>query len=189
LPEHFEIGSIDQGVIELTSGFLAHLSALYGGGARMSRLSVQTALLLLQSFHVFFLLFHDWLPMGRLNDVRAMQAAHPRRLLIVGTLVSSLLPSIGLLVSFRNRDEAWPVWLTAYLAFTYVFLFVGEIEAWWAGYFFGYRIDRAISYRDMYGKTVAFLPERNGIRPNALHVTLHTATVATLVLLALWPLA
>jgi hypothetical protein len=155
----------------------------------MTRLSLQTALLALQSFQLAFLLLHDWIPLGRLNDVRAVQAAHPRRLLLTGTLVSSLLPSIGLLLSLLHRGVAWPVWLTAYLAGTYLFLFVGEIEAWWAGYFFGYRIDRAASYRDMYGNTIAFLPERNGIQPNTLHVAVHATTVITLVLLTLWPWA
>jgi hypothetical protein len=150
------------------------------------RLTLQAVLLALQSFHVLFLLFHDWMQLGRLNDVRAVQAAHPKRLLLVGTAVSSLLPGIGLLLSFLYLGQVWPGWLAGYLAFAYLFLFAGEIEAWWAGYFFGYRIDRAASYRAMYGKTATFLPERNGIRPNALHVTLHTATVATLVLLAAW---
>ena len=141
----------------------------------MTRLPPQAVLLALQSFHVLFLLFHGWMPLGCLNDVRAVQAAHPPRLFLIGTLVSSLLPAIGLLMSFLYRGEVWPAWLATYLAFTYLFLFAGEIKAWWAGYIFGYRSDRVHSYRAMYGKTVAFLPERNGIRPNALHVTLHTA--------------
>ena len=36
----------------------------------------------------------------------------------------------------------------------------------------------------MFGRTHAFLPERNGIRPNTLHVILQVATLTTLVLLA-----
>jgi hypothetical protein len=36
----------------------------------------------------------------------------------------------------------------------------------------------------MFGNTHAFLPERNGIRPNTLHILLHACTAATLVLLA-----
>jgi hypothetical protein len=35
----------------------------------------------------------------------------------------------------------------------------------------------------MFGTTHAFLPERNGIRPNTLHVILHILTLATLVVL------
>lgn len=151
----------------------------------MTRPALQLALLALQGLHVAFLLLHDWVPLGRLNDIHAVQATHPRRLLLMGTLVSSLLPGIGLALSLLH-PRAWPYWLAIYLAFAYLFLFAGEIEAWWAGYLFGYRADRADSYHAMYGKTLAFLPQRHGIRPNALHVMLHAATLMTLVLLALW---
>jgi hypothetical protein len=34
----------------------------------------------------------------------------------------------------------------------------------------------------MFEATHAFLRERNGIRPNTLHVSLHVATLATLVM-------
>jgi hypothetical protein len=37
----------------------------------------------------------------------------------------------------------------------------------------------------MFGNTHAFLPARNGVRPNTLHVILHASTLAMLVLLAL----
>lgn len=36
----------------------------------------------------------------------------------------------------------------------------------------------------MFARTSAFLPERNGIRPNTLHVSLHAVILAILVLLA-----
>jgi hypothetical protein len=37
----------------------------------------------------------------------------------------------------------------------------------------------------MYGATHAFLPERNGIRPNTLHLIFDLVTVAILITLAL----
>ena len=152
----------------------------------MTRLGLQPWLVSLQSLQLLVLLFHDWVPLGRLNDIRAVQAAHPRRLLLLGTAVSSLLPGIGWILSLSHHNGPWPAWLAGYLVFAYLFLFTGEIEAWWAGYFFGYRADRAAGYRAMYGNTIAFLPPRHGIQPNALHVLLHAATVATLLLLAAW---
>ena len=36
----------------------------------------------------------------------------------------------------------------------------------------------------MFGGTHAFLPERNGVRPNTLHVVLHGCTAATLAVMA-----
>jgi len=41
----------------------------------------------------------------------------------------------------------------------------------------------------MFAATHAFLPERNGIRPNTLHVILHLATLATLLVLAVLTVA
>jgi hypothetical protein len=42
---------------------------------------------------------------------------------------------------------------------------------------------RAARYDAMFGGTHAFLPVRNGIRPNTLHVILHGATALTLAVL------
>ena len=47
---------------------------------------------------------------------------------------------------------------------------------------------RAARYRALFGGTHAFLPGRNGIVPNTLHVALHAATLATLPALAAWTL-
>jgi hypothetical protein len=42
---------------------------------------------------------------------------------------------------------------------------------------------RAVRYDAMLDRTHGFLPIRNGIRPNTLHIILHTATNLTLVVL------
>lgn len=63
------------------------------------------------------------------------------------------------------------------------FFVVGELEAWWIPYLFRSQPERAERYQVMFGDTHAFLPARNGIRLNTLHVTLHAATPTTLILL------
>ena len=50
-------------------------------------------------------------------------------------------------------------------------------------YFFGWPGGKEERYRAMFGNTHAFLLPRNGIVPNTLHVILHAATLATLLLL------
>ncbi|SDG11020.1 hypothetical protein [Paraburkholderia phenazinium] len=42
---------------------------------------------------------------------------------------------------------------------------------------------RAARYRIMFGNTHSFLPMRNGMVPNTLHVLLHLSTAVTLVVL------
>lgn len=62
-------------------------------------------------------------------------------------------------------------------------LFAGELQAWRAPYFFKVKPELPARYEAMFGKTRAFLPARNAICPNTLHVILHLATLATLIVL------
>jgi hypothetical protein len=138
----------------------------------------------LQCFHVAFLALHDWIPLGTLNDVKAVRAANPRGKLAAATIISTIPFAIPLGASAFYFGRAHPDWLLWWLWISYCFLFVGELTAWWIPYFFHPDPTRAARYRVMFGATHAFLPEHNGIRPNTLHVILHVATVALLIVLA-----
>jgi hypothetical protein len=142
------------------------------------------ALLALQCFHVLFLALHDWIPLGALNDVKAVRAANPGRKLLAATLISAAPFAIGLAASAIYVGRAYPAWLFWWLWISYGFLFVGELTAWWIPYLFHREPERTARYQVMFGATHAFLPERNGIRLNTLHVILHTVTLSTLVVLA-----
>ena len=143
-------------------------------------------LLALQLFQVLFLGLHDWVPLGSFNDLRAVQAADPRAKLIRVTLISTLPYAFGLAASLRCASD-FPGWLIWWLWITYALLFLGQLRAWWLPYLVTPDPARAARYRTMFGRTHGFLPERNGITPNTLHIVLHIATMATLILLALLP--
>jgi hypothetical protein len=138
-------------------------------------------LFVLQCFHVLFLALHDWIPLGTLNDVKAVRAANPGSKLAIATIISTIPFAIPLGASAVYFGRVYPDWLFRWLWIGYSFLFVGELKAWWIPYFFRPDPVRAARYRVMFGATHAFLPERNGIRPNTLHVILHAATVALLI--------
>jgi hypothetical protein len=138
----------------------------------------------LQCFHVLFLALHDWIPLGSLNDVKAVRMANPIHKLVGGTLISLTPFAIGLYASAIHLGGAYPSWLVWWLWISYSLLFIGELEAWWVPYLFRSEPIRAARYQSMFGATHAFLPERKGIRPNTLHVILHLATLATLFVLA-----
>ena len=140
-------------------------------------------LLGLQCFHVLFLAFHDWIPLGTLNDVKAVRAANPGRKLLVGTLISVVPFAIGLAASATHFCGLYPKSLLWWLWISYAFLFVGELQAWWVPYLLRSDPERVARYQIMFGKTHAFLPVRHGIRLNTLHVILHIATLATLIVL------
>jgi len=145
-------------------------------------MGLRDAILWLQIFHVAFLLLHDWIPLGPLSDLAAVRRENSRKALILGTAISSLAFVLGLLFCFVYVP--WPHWLRVYLLTVYVFLFLGELQAWWIPYLVWPQPRRAIRYEAMFGRTHAFLPSRNGIRPNTLHVILHVATFVLVLLLA-----
>lgn len=142
------------------------------------------ALLWLQCFHVLFLALHDWIPLGSLNDLKAVRMANPIHKLVAGTLISLTPFAIGLYASVVHFGRAYPSWLVWWLWISYSSLFIGELQAWWVPYLFRPEPIRAARYQSMFGATHGFLPERNGIRPNTLHVILHLGTLATLFVLA-----
>jgi hypothetical protein len=59
----------------------------------------QLVLLFLQLFQVLFLWIHDWVPLGRLNDVTAVRNQDSFGRLLVVTLVQSVPWTIGLACS------------------------------------------------------------------------------------------
>lgn len=142
------------------------------------------ALFVLQIFHVLFLFLHDWIPLGKLNDTKAVRATISGRKLLAATLISTAPFAFGLAASAVYLDRPYPQWLLLWIGISYAILFLGELQAWWIPYFFRAQPERAARYQAMFGGTHAFLPVHNGIRPNTLHVILHVGTLAILVVLA-----
>ncbi len=146
-------------------------------------------LLILQTIHVAFLWTHDWIPLGRMNDVAAVRRQDGRATLVRVTLIQSLPFSIGLFYSaaYGLRAQHTPGWLWTWLWISYGVLFAGELTAWWIPYLVRREPDRAARYKVLFGNTHAFLPERQGIIPNTLHCLLHLATLAMLLTLTATP--
>jgi hypothetical protein len=145
--------------------------------------TIEAALIGLQVFQVLFLAVHDWVPLGKLNDVDAVRRADTRGRLIRVTFIQTVPYAIGLFYSVRAYGHAWPGWLDWYLWISYGLLFIGQLRAWWAPYLLRPEPIRAERYREMFGNTSSFLPVRNEMVPNTAHISLHVATLATLVLL------
>ena len=138
-------------------------------------------LIALQVFHLLFLLLHDWVPLGNLNNVSAFQKSTTAPEKVLSLLVPSIPVIIGLgftlLANTRGPSLSFRIIFSA----VYGFLFLGELEAWWIPYVFGTSAERVARYRTLFAGTHSFLPGRHGITPNTLHVALHAATVATLI--------
>jgi len=146
---------------------------------------LEPILVALQTFHVLFLALHDWIPLGRLNDVPAVRREIPPWNLFIATVTQSAFFAAGLFFSISYFGRPYPTWLNYWLWISYTMLFGGEIEAWWIPYLVRPNPKRAARYRRMFGNTHSFLPRRNDIVPNTAHVLLHVATAATLFVLVL----
>jgi len=148
-------------------------------------------LIAFQAFVVAFIALHDWIPLGRLNNVAAVQAADPRLRLVLVTVFSTVPFAFGLGETVIHASGRLPGWLNWYLWISYGAAVYGLVRAWWGPYLLYDDPERVMRYRKMFADTLAFLPERNGIRPNTLHVILHGViflTLGDLLLLDLhWP--
>ncbi len=105
--------------------------------------------------------------------------------LFATTLVGTLPYAIGLAGSIFCAGAGFPGWLIWWLRISYALLALGALRAWWVPFLLVPEPARAARYQAMFGATHVFLPERNGIRLNTLHLALHVAVLAIVVLLAI----
>jgi hypothetical protein len=130
-----------------------------------------------------FLLLHDWVKLGRLNNLAAVDRLDPLPRRIFITLLPGIPAAVGLLYSVRHFGRGYPDWLEMLLWITYGVLLAGLLRAWWIPYLLVPEPERAARYEILFAGTHTLLPRRNGISPNTLHVMFHLSTVAILVML------
>jgi hypothetical protein len=143
----------------------------------------EVAFLLLQAFVVAFLLLHDWISLGSLNNLQSVRHLDTLSHRVFVTLLPLIPAAIGLIYCAKHFGHAYPGWLNMYLGITYVVMLAGLLRAWWVPYLVVPDPERAARYKVLFAGTHTFLPERNGISPNTLHSLFHLSIVAILVLL------
>jgi hypothetical protein len=137
----------------------------------------------LQAFNVAFLLLHDWIPLGHLNNLTAIRSQDKLARSVFVTVLPAVPAAICLFFSARYFGRSFPDWLEMWLWITYGIFLVGMLRAWWIPYLVAPDPQRAERYQTIFAGTHAFLPRRNGIVPDTLHVVFHAAVVATLLVL------
>ncbi|WP_249730380.1 hypothetical protein [Paenibacillus sp. J2TS4] len=130
-----------------------------------------------------FMLLHDWVPLGSLNDVSAVMADRSAKELLVVTAigVGQVLLLIGLILLFIGKR--YPLWAKLWLVIHPSFIFGGALIAWWIPYLFGIGAqERAPRYQEMFGSTHSFLPVMNGMVPNTIHFIFHATLLLSIIL-------
>jgi hypothetical protein len=140
-------------------------------------------LLGLQCFVVLFVGLHNWIPLGKLNDVSGVRKEFPGSKLLITTLINFTPYAFGLAASAVYFERTFPGRLFWWLWISYGVAVYGSLKAWWIPYLFRPDPILAERYRLMHGTTHTFLRERNGIRPNTLHVVFDVSIVAILIVL------
>jgi hypothetical protein len=139
----------------------------------------------LQAVVVAFLLLHDWVPLGRLNNLGAIRGEDTLLRSVFVTLLPAVPAAIGLFYSARYRGRPYPDWLEMLLWITYGIFLLGMLRAWWIPYLVYPDKERAARYQVIFAGTHSFLPKRNGMAPDTLHTLFHLVTVSTVFLLFL----
>ena len=129
-----------------------------------------------------FILLHDWVPLGRLSNPEGLLAVDSKTRLGLTTVLSAAPFAIGLWWSWREVGH-WSHGVLVYLWVCYGICLAGALRAWWVPYLFGSDEGRRERYRQRFAGTLSFMPERHGIRPDALHVVFHGVLVGLVVLL------
>ena len=94
----------------------------------------EATFLSLQTVVVVFLLFHDWVKLGRLNNLATIRSQDTLQHRIFVTLLPGLPTAIGLFYSVRYFGQGYPHGLEMLLWITYGVLLVGLLRAWWIPY-------------------------------------------------------
>lgn len=137
-----------------------------------------------QLYVVLFIALHDWIPLGRLSNLAGVRSADTTARLLRVTALSTLPYAIGLGGSVYYASSRFPDWLMWLLWISYGAGVYGMLRAWWVPYLLVPDPVRAARYQQRFRDTHAFLPMRNGIRPDTLHVSFHALFLTSLVLLA-----
>jgi hypothetical protein len=98
-------------------------------------------------------------------------------------VLSTLPYAVGLAASIYYTATRFPMWLMWLLWISYVTGLYGMLRAWWVPYLLLGDPVRAARYQSRFSQTHAFLPTRNGIRPDTLHVCFHAVFILAFILL------
>lgn len=147
------------------------------------------AILACQTYLVLFIALHDWLPLGKFNNLAGIRTVDTVGKRVLTTILSTLPFAIGLVASVRHASTGFPMWLMVWLWISYLGGVYGMLRAWWIPYLLISDPTRAARYQTRFSGTHAFLPMRNGIRPDTLHVTFHAVLLTLVVLLGILSVA
>ena len=130
-----------------------------------------------------FMMVHDWIPLGSLNDIQDVSAENSKKELVIATSIGAVQILLLMAILLLFIGKKYPVWAKLWLIIHPSCIFVGAMMSWWIPYLFGIGAEeRAERYRVIFGNTHSFLPVKNGIVPNTLHSLFHLTLLLCIIL-------
>jgi hypothetical protein len=123
---------------------------------------------------------HDTIPLGRWNNLGHFKQDIPLARRVKGSIANSVTAGAVLLLFWLGWMHGGSMagdWRMTLLITMGVLVYM-EFVSWWRPYLFGATPAIVEKLRPNWEGTYAFLPKRNGIRPNAMHLIMHAATLA-----------
>ncbi len=83
---------------------------------------------------LLFMIVQDLIPLGNLNDIKAVASVHSTNEIIVITLIGvvQILLLIGGILFFIGKK--YPLWIRIWLIIHPAFIFIGALFSWWIPY-------------------------------------------------------
>jgi len=132
----------------------------------------------LTAIFLVYVLIHDWVPLGPLNDIeRQREQPLSTRILVE---IGNVLPIVVLLtLSLLFPTGPLPAGAAIYAGLYIVAFAVLAWLSWYRPYLRGSTPAREAAAAHEYGRTIQVLrPRANRIRPNLMHVILHLLFLA-----------
>ena len=127
----------------------------------------------LQCVLLLFMLFHDWVSIPPLNDIKSLKKADSNLHRLLGSIINGIVVLIPLILTIKYFRQQLPFNIAMNIFIFYLLLSIGTILSWWFPYIFG----SSQKHKQLFSKfknTHHFLPARkDNVIPNTLHVILH----------------
>lgn len=130
--------------------------------------------IVLQSVLLLFMVFHDWISIPPLNDIKTLKSSDSFFYRILGSTINGttvLIPLVITLLFYHQPSFSFNAAITVFSF--YLLLTVGLILSWWIPYLCG----SSQKHKQQFSKfknTHHFLPARgDNVIPNTLHIMLH----------------
>ena len=127
------------------------------------------------------MLVHDVVPLGRWNNL-GQRVPRPVGVVVRHTVLNTVTGLVPTVLAWRSLGAHGFATARLVILVVVCMLLLGAFSSWWLPWMRGTGPERTRELAAMTDGTLSFVPERNGIMPNAIHSVIHLLALASFVL-------